>query len=229
MRKPLFIARQGRRPDGVLGDLVGRIMARETAPENGAALGLLALRPAERLVEIGCGHGHTLAKAAAAAPDAAHSGLDFSWRMHLYAMRRHRRLVEAGRLEFRFSGSDRTPYETATFDAALSVHTVYFWAEPLEHLREMRRILKPRGRLVLGFRPAEDPGFAATFPGEVYRIRPEAEVADLVRAAGFEVAELVRRPFGRRRVTFVVASPTVHAATACAARRFPASPVAATP
>jgi len=32
MAKPEFIARQGRRPSGVLGHLVARIMARETRP-----------------------------------------------------------------------------------------------------------------------------------------------------------------------------------------------------
>lgn len=204
--RPLLLARQSRRPDGLLGDLVGRIMARETAPENDAALDRLALGPSERLVEIGCGHGHTLAKAAAVAPSPAapHSGLDFSWRMHLYAMRRHRRLVDAGGVEFRFSGSDRAPYPDAAFDAALSMHTVYFWTRPLDHLREMRRVLKTRGRLVLGFRPAEDPAFAA-FPAEVYTIRSEAEVVALVREAGFAVDAVERRAFGRRQVTLLTA------------------------
>lgn len=205
MRRPLFLARQGRRPDGLLGDLVGRIMARETSPENDVALDLLDLGPAERLVEIGCGHGHTLAKAAGCAPAATHSGLDFSWRMHLYALRRHRRLVDAGRIEFRFSGSDRTPYPDRAFDAALSMHTVYFWSAPQTHLAEIRRVLRPAGRLVLGFRPAEDPAFASAVPPEIYAIRPEAEVVEAVRQAGFRGAAVVRQAFGARRVSYVLA------------------------
>lgn len=206
MRKPLLIARQGRRPSGLLGQIVARVMAKETAPENALALDLLQLAPADATLEIGCGHGHTLAKAAAATPHGFASGIDFSWVMHRYAMRRHRRLVDAGRLEFRFGSSDSLPYDARAFDKALSVHTIYFWTAPLDHLREIRRVLKPGGRFVLGFRPGEDPAFDATFPAEVYCIRSETEVADLVRSAGFRVVDVARRTDAGKRMSFIVAS-----------------------
>jgi len=46
---------------------------------------------------------------------------------------------------------------------------------------------------VLAFRPAEDPRFRATFPAEIYCIRPEGEVVDLVGRAGFDVVDTRRR------------------------------------
>ncbi|WP_332772471.1 class I SAM-dependent methyltransferase [Phenylobacterium sp.] len=205
MRKPLMIARQGRKPTGLLGQVVARIMAKETAPENDIAVELLALEPRDRVLEIGCGHGHTLAKAAALAHQGVLSGVDFSWVMHRYAMRRHRALVRAGRLEFRFGASDQLPYEAGTFDKAFCVHTIYFWTAPLDHLREARRVLKPGGRLVLGFRPAEDESFRATFPDQVYCIRPRAEVVELVRGAGFEILDVREPGQDSRRVVFIVA------------------------
>lgn len=206
MRKPMIIARQGRQPSGLLGQVVARVMAKETAPENALALELLRLGPDDCVLEIGCGHGDTLAKAARAAHRGLLAGIDFSWVMHRYAIRRHRALVADGRLEFRFGNSDAMPFRDAAFDKAFSVHTVYFWAEPLDHLREARRVLRSGGRFVLGFRPAEDDRFEAVFPTEVYHIRPQAEVAGLVRTAGFEVVEIVERALGGKQMAFVVAT-----------------------
>lgn len=205
MRKPLLIAKQGRRPSGLLGRLVARIMARETAPENDRALALLKSEPGDEILEIGSGHGHTLARAATMAPDARFTGVDFSEVMHRYAARRHRARVAQGQLTFLLGSSDKLPFPTAHFDKVLTVHTIYFWTSPLDHLREARRVLRPGGRLVLGFRPAEDPGFGATFPAEVYCIRPRAEVIDFVERAGFQVLEVDDPVIEPRRVVLVLA------------------------
>lgn len=206
MRKPLVIARQGRQPTGLLGELVARIMAKETAAENDMALELLQLGPADCVLEVGSGHGDTLAKAAKAASRGFLSGIDFSSVMHRHAGRRHRGLVREGRVEFRFGRSDRLPYADRAFDKAYTVHTIYFWAAPLEHLSEVHRVLRPGSRFVLGFRPAEDTRFRATYPAEVYRIRPEGEVADFVRRAGFDVVDTLRRVVGAKCMSFVVAT-----------------------
>jgi len=61
MRKPLFIAKQGRKPSGLLGQIVARVTAKETAGANEIALQLLQLQPDDAVLEIGSGHGETLA------------------------------------------------------------------------------------------------------------------------------------------------------------------------
>lgn len=206
MRKPMIIARQGRRPSGLLGMLVAGIMARETAPENDTALRLLDLQPADDLLELGSGHGATLARAARLAPEGRLCGVDFSPVMHRHAMARNRALVGEGRLSFHLGPTDRLPFADGSFDKAFAVHTVYFWEDPAAHLAEARRVLRPGGRFVLGFRPGEDPGFEAAFPPEVYRIRPEAEVLAAMERAGLTVREVAREAFGPRQVSFAVAA-----------------------
>lgn len=205
MRKPLIIARQGGRPSGLLGQIVVRVMAKETAAENDLVLELLQLTPADSVLEIGCGHGDTLAKAARVARGGVLAGIDFSKLTQHHAIRRHRTLVAEGRLEFHLGSSDKLPFADASFDKAYAVHTIYFWIEPLDHLREAARVLRPGGRFVLGFRPAEDPGFQKTCPTEVYRIRSQAEVVEVVRTAGFNVLDVVERILPGKRMSFVVA------------------------
>jgi predicted acyl esterase len=55
MRKPRFIAEQGRKPTGLLGQIVARVMAKQTADANDFALKLLQLRPDDAVLEIGSG------------------------------------------------------------------------------------------------------------------------------------------------------------------------------
>lgn len=204
MRKPMFIARQGRKPSGLLGHIVARVMAKETASENDFALELLQLQPEDAVLEIGCGHGETLAKCANAVSRGFLCGIDFSPVMHRHATRRHRRLVAEKRIEFHIGSSDRLPFDDESFDKAFAVHTIYFWKTPLDHLAEARRVLKPGGRFVLGFRPAEDAGFRATYPSEIYHIRPEADVVELARDAGFEAVDVRRHTGGDLRFSFVI-------------------------
>jgi len=209
MRKPFFIAKQGRKPSGLLGKLVAHIMAKETADENAFALKLLQLQPEDAVLEIGCGHGQTLAKAAGFVQRGRLCGIDFSPVMYRHAMRRHRQLVAAKRIEFHFGSSDRLPFDDQSFDKVFAVHTVYFWQTPLDHLAEARRVLKLQGRFVLGFRPAEDIGFQASFPREIYHIRPEAEIARLAAEAGFEVVDLRRYARGAVQMSFLIATRTL--------------------
>ena len=204
MRKPRFIAEQGRKPSGLLGRIVARVMAKETAGENEFALELLQLRPEDAVLEIGCGHGETLAKAAKFVSRGFLCGIDFSPVMHRHAAHRHRRLVAEKRIEFHLGSSDRLPFDDQSFDKVFAVHTIYFWKTPLDHLAEARHVLKPGGRFVLGFRPAEDPGFGATFPSDIYHIRPEADVVKLVADAGFQTVEVRRQMRGALQWSFPV-------------------------
>ncbi len=66
MRRPEFIARQSRCPTGVLGLLIARVMAKETAEANTYLLSLVELRPTDHVLEIGFGHGRTTERAAGA-------------------------------------------------------------------------------------------------------------------------------------------------------------------
>ena len=64
------------------------------------------------------------------------------------------------------------------------MNTLYFWAEPVRDLREIRRVLRPEGRLVLGFRDRSDEALAS-FPSPTYRFHSASEVAALLAVAGF--------------------------------------------
>ena len=132
MRRPEFIARQSSRPRGLVGRLLAHIMAIETATLNSQALGLLALQPSDRLLEVGFGHGRTIRLAAAQVPQGFVAGVDVSRDMVRMAQRRCLNLAGKGLVELMVGDSRRLPYADTSFDKVLSVHTIYFWEEPIK-------------------------------------------------------------------------------------------------
>lgn len=196
MKRSLALARQGRRPTGLLGHVVARIMAMETRAANLVALKELELAPDDRLLEVGSGHGRTLASAARIVTRGQLAGVDPSEVMQAIAQWRNARSIRTGLMTLVTGSSDKLPFDDNSFNKVLAVHTVYFWNQPERDLLELRRVLEPGGRLVLGYRPAEDAAFVQDFPDEIYRIRSRAEIENLLRDAGFPEIETLSRPVG---------------------------------
>lgn len=189
MRRPAFIARQSGRPAGFLGRLLLGVMARETAAFNGEVLDALAPSDGERILEIGYGHGRTLVDAAARAPGATFAGVDVSPAAARAASRRCKALIATGRVELQTGDGLTLPWPPASFDAAFSVHTMYFWPDAAAQLAEIRRVLRPNARFVLGFRERSDAAVAA-FPAPTYRFYSTDETAALLASAGFDAVEI---------------------------------------
>jgi ubiquinone/menaquinone biosynthesis C-methylase UbiE len=189
VQRPTFIARQASRPTGLLGRALGAIMAMETRALNDHVLLELSIAPGERILEIGFGHGRTLERAAKVHPEARFVGIDHSSDMVTALARRCAALVEGGRLELSAGDSRELPWPERSFDGVFAVHTIYFWREPERDLAEIRRVLRPGGRLVLAFRE-RIPEAEAAFPSDIYRFRSKEEVTDLLGAAGLPAALL---------------------------------------
>ena len=186
MQRPEWIARQARCPTGLVGKILGRIMAVETSPENEKALQLLGLHSDSHVLDVGCGHGRTLARAAASVPEGFVAGVDVSAAMVRMASRHNRELIKNGRVEITCTDSTHPPYPDHQFDSVLSVHTLYFWSNPDAHLREIHRIMKDRAHFVLGCRSAADTQITAQFPASIYRFYTLEEATALLTTTGFQ-------------------------------------------
>ena len=122
-------------------------MATETVAVNERMLDLLAPERSGRILEIGFGHGRTLARAAELAPKGFVAGIDISADMVRMFQSHNRRTIGQGLIEVKLASSDRIPYPDAHFDRAYAVHTLYFWNNPLLHLREIFRVTRAGSKL----------------------------------------------------------------------------------
>ncbi|ADG73290.1 Methyltransferase type 11 [Cellulomonas flavigena DSM 20109] len=106
-----------------------------------------ALRPGERVLEIGCGTGNLLLLAHGVAPGVVTTGLDPDAAALARAARKARRRGTDVRLDLGYA--DALPYPDASVDVVLSSLMLHHLPEEVKvaALREARRVLRPGGRL----------------------------------------------------------------------------------
>lgn len=139
------------RPTGVLGRLGGMIMARTNQWMARRTIELLDVQPGDRVLEIGFGPGVGIQLLAGSASSGWVAGIDPSQEMVEQATARNAADIGTGRVELRRGSVERLPFENATFDRALAINSIQVWADAVAGLREIRRVLKPGGRVALGF------------------------------------------------------------------------------
>jgi ubiquinone/menaquinone biosynthesis C-methylase UbiE len=142
------IGAQLRSPTGAWGQVAGRAMALANARSNALAISALGIKAGESMLELGCGPGHALQELLRAPQLERAIGLDWSEVMLAQAVRRNRAAIEAGRLELVRGDFARLPFADEIVEAVLAVNVAYFMQSSAT-LREVRRVLRPLGRIVL--------------------------------------------------------------------------------
>jgi len=107
-------------------------------------LARLRLRPGDRVLDVGCGTGALLGRLAESHPAALLSGVDPVPEM--LAVARERVPAE---VELREGWAERIPFAEEQFDVVVSCNMFHYVQRPVDALREMRRVLRPGGRLIV--------------------------------------------------------------------------------
>ena len=118
-------------------------------PHHERLMTAAAIKPGERVLDIGCGNGRTSRDAArATGPTGSVLGVDLSGPM---LARAERLAAEEGLGNIRFEHSDAQghPFDADTFDVALSRFGVMFFADPVAAFTNIARAVRSGGRLAM--------------------------------------------------------------------------------
>lgn len=197
MSLKLSFARQFGHPKGLVGRVVGNGMAKRNAGLNGWVVDTLraGLEP-RRILEFGFGPGVAIASLLSAFPKAEVFGVDRSAAMVRQATSRNRAAIATGRLRL-VRGEVSAVSTLAPLDLILAVHVLYFWADPVPPVKQLRAALAPSGVLALGLLLKDDMPARAqeNFPqmgGRTYDT--EDELREILLAAGFTRVEFRAKP-----------------------------------
>jgi len=189
------VVHQFHNPAGPGGHLVGWIMSHRNSNvvRNRWAVGLFDVEVDDRVLELGCGPGVAVAELARRATQGVVVGVDHSSVMISQARRRNAAAVASGRVRLLHTSiedllpifdaergrPEPAPAFDLPFDVVLAVNNVGFWPEPKLRLVEIRRVLRPAGRIALVSQP-RCRGASVTTSRSA-----EIELADLLQHAGF--------------------------------------------
>lgn len=183
------------KPEGGWSWLGGKIYGWFTRdPEtNRALVDLAGLSPTDRVLDVGCGSGAALARAAGIVTEGTLAAVDPTSSLAAMAARR----VPAATVEV--AAAEKLPFHDNSFTVAWTIASLHHWPDIDAGLAEIGRVLEAGGRLLVAERLLDSDGGHGLSP---------AEIEDLTRAigqAGFDEPLVEHHSLRRRRLALVSA------------------------
>ena len=107
----------------------------------------LAIDPADRVLEVGCGHGVAASLVCERLDSGRLTAIDRSKKMIEAATRRNRDHLAAGSASFLAATLQEAYFGGERFDKVFAVNVALFWRQPREALGIVRGLLAPDGAL----------------------------------------------------------------------------------
>jgi ubiquinone/menaquinone biosynthesis C-methylase UbiE len=144
-----ILLRQCRRPTGWIGRLLIWSMNHSHAALTDWGLSQVTIGKAFTILDVGCGGGLAIQKLLEVASDGRVLGVDYSSASVAATRARNAEAIAAGRAEIHEGSVARLPFSDAMFDLVTAIETHYYWPDLTANLREVLRVLKPSGQLVV--------------------------------------------------------------------------------
>jgi SAM-dependent methyltransferase len=178
------------------------------APVSQVLLERTGARPGERILDVGCGCGATaIALAQRVAPDGFVFGIDISAPM----LARARQIAPQGLpLDFVLADATVYPFDPASFDLLVSRFGVMFFADPVASFANLRRALRPSGRVAFAcWREPRDNPWMMTPLQAVYQHVPKLPRPEPEEPGPFAFAseERVHRILGQAGFSDIAMEP----------------------
>jgi len=141
--------KQSRKPTGRFGIFYARLMNVGHSKVTQWGLSHASINSDNVILDIGCGGGKTVNTLAKTATTGKIYGIDYSEDCVVVASKINKKLIDAGRVEILHASVEDLPFPDDSFDLVTAVEAYYFWPDLINNLKEIRRVLKPGGSVIL--------------------------------------------------------------------------------
>jgi ubiquinone/menaquinone biosynthesis C-methylase UbiE len=145
----LYILNQVRKPNRGVGRFFLWIMNMSHSDLTDWGLKRVLIEKAFTILDVGCGGGRTIQKLVTIATDGTVYGIDYANGSVAASRTKNSRLIKAGRVEIQKASVSQIPFPENKFDLVTAVETQYYWPDPVNDMREILRVLKPGGTLIV--------------------------------------------------------------------------------
>lgn len=101
------------------------------------------------VLDIGCGSGNALAMMYHKNKKAHYFGVDYSKDSVKIARKNNKEAVERGHIKIAHADVVDMPYKNDSFDLIISIESFYYWKDYEKAAREISRVLKKNGTLII--------------------------------------------------------------------------------
>lgn len=139
------------RPQGFWGKLMIRSMNKWHSELTDWALVHVKINRDDNVLDVGCGGGKTVSKLCEKVGNGKVFGVDYSELCVEKSKKLNKNNIMCGKATILQASVSALPFEENKFDIVTAVETYYFWQDKLNDLKEIYRVLKPCGKLLLVF------------------------------------------------------------------------------
>ncbi|CAH0347292.1 MULTISPECIES: class I SAM-dependent methyltransferase [unclassified Bacillus (in: firmicutes)] len=150
------IAKQFRKPVGILGRLAGMIMAFENRKINRWTIDRLKVKPGDHILEVGFGPGYAIEEMLQKYDNLKIDGVDVSKTMLETAHIRNEKAIDKGRLNLYQKDVMDYNQREYQYDKVISVNNYPLWKNKRKSLMRIHQLLKDGGRIAITVQPRED-------------------------------------------------------------------------
>lgn len=153
------------------------------------------MQPTDHVLEIGFGPGVGIEALAKKAIDGRVCGVDWSSAMVELASKRNRAAISSGRIDLRAGSAENLPHPDGVFDKVFEANSFHIWPDQAGALREIHRVLKPGGQLMLCLRMKHPTRTKFVAPGHTAEDIPR--IQETLDRAGFISERIEYSELGR--------------------------------
>jgi len=136
-------------PEGRFGAFWARFMNIGHSRLTQWGLNHISINKDDTILDIGCGGGRTVNTLAKIAAEGKVYGIDYSEVSVAVSTSKNKRLIDAGRVKILHASVDSLPFSADMFNLVIAVESCHFWPDLVNNLKEIRRVLKPGGSVII--------------------------------------------------------------------------------